>query len=63
MQVIIYEMEHYIQQAKSEEKNVFQTYIDKCKLFYGLTISWIVITAIAIIFGSLLLPQPFPIEE
>ncbi|XP_025262026.1 odorant receptor 4-like isoform X2 [Camponotus floridanus] len=62
LQVIIYEMENYIQQAKSEEKNVFQKYIDKCKLFYGLTISWIAITAIAIIFGPFLLPQPFPIE-
>lgn len=62
VQVIIYKMENYIQQAKSEEKNIFQKYINKCKLFYGLTLSWIAITAIAIILGPLLLPQPFPIE-
>lgn len=62
MQVIIYEMENFIQQAKSEEKNVIQKYIDKCKLFYIMTLSWITITAVALIFGPLLLPQPFPIE-
>lgn len=55
-------MENYIQRAKLEERNIFQKYIDKCKLFYGLTLSWISITAIGIIFGPLLLPQPFPIE-
>lgn len=55
-------MENYIQQAKSEEKNIFQKYIDKCKLFYELTLSWIAISAIGIIFGPFLLPQPFPIE-
>ncbi|KAL6423488.1 hypothetical protein ACFW04_010217 [Cataglyphis niger] len=55
-------MENYIQQAKPEEKDIFQKYIDKCKLFYGLTLCWITITAVAIIFGPLLLPQPFPIE-
>lgn len=62
MQVIICEMENYIQQAKSEEKNIIQKYIDKCKLFYIMTLSWITITAVAIVFGPLLLPQPFPIE-
>ncbi|XP_050462602.1 odorant receptor 49b-like isoform X1 [Cataglyphis hispanica] len=62
LQVVIYEMENYIQQAKPEEKDIFQKYVDKCKLFYGLTLCWITITAVAIIFGPLLLPQPFPIE-
>ncbi|XP_072764976.1 odorant receptor 13a-like [Anoplolepis gracilipes] len=62
LQVIIYEMENYIQQANAEEKNIFQKYIDKCKLFYGITLSWITITAVAMVFGPLLLPQSFPIE-
>lgn len=62
MQIIIYEMEDYIQQAKSEERNIFQRYINKCKLFYGLTMCWITTTAAIIIFGPLLLSQPFPIE-
>ncbi|KYN19137.1 hypothetical protein ALC57_08493 [Trachymyrmex cornetzi] len=60
--IIIYEMEDYIQQAKSEERNIFQRYINKCKLFYGTTICFMTTTAIIMWFGPLLLPQPFPIE-
>lgn len=55
-------METYIQQAKSEEKGVFQRYVDKCKLFYGITLGWITLTMVAMNFGPLLLPQPFPVE-
>lgn len=62
MQIIICEMEDYIQQAKLEEKNIFQQYISKCKLFYATTMCWITITASVMIFGPLLLSQPFPIE-
>lgn len=62
IQIIIYEMEDYIQQAKLEEKNIFQRYIKKCKLFYTTTMCWITITAIIMIFGPFLLSQPFPIE-
>jgi len=62
MQIIIYEMEDYIQQAKSEEKNVFQQYITKYKFFYATTMCWVTASAIVMIFGPLLLSQPFPIE-
>lgn len=55
-------METYIQQAKSEERGVFQRYIDKCKLFYGVTLGWVTITMVAVNFGPVLLPQPFPVE-
>lgn len=55
-------MENYMQYAKSEEQNVFQRYVNKCKLFYGLTMSVLTVTFIAIIFGPFLLSQPFPIE-
>ncbi|XP_032684791.1 uncharacterized protein LOC116850518 isoform X2 [Odontomachus brunneus] len=61
LQVVISEMENYIQQAKSEEKGIFQRYVDKCKLFYGVTLCWITITMVAMDFGPLLLPQPFPV--
>ncbi|XP_020282705.1 odorant receptor 49b-like [Pseudomyrmex gracilis] len=54
-------MENYIQQAKTEEKNTIQYYVDKCKLFYGITMCWVNLTAIAIILGPVLLSQPFPI--
>ncbi|KAL0125019.1 hypothetical protein PUN28_004271 [Cardiocondyla obscurior] len=62
LKIIVREMEHYIQQAKSEERNVFDQYINKCKLFYATTMCWITVTATVMIFGPLLLPQPFPIE-
>ncbi|XP_018396151.1 PREDICTED: putative odorant receptor 69a [Cyphomyrmex costatus] len=62
LQIIIYEMENYIQQAKSEERNIFQRYINKCKLFYGTTMCLITMTAIIMWFGPLVLNQPFPIE-
>ncbi|KAG5332393.1 OR22C protein, partial [Acromyrmex heyeri] len=62
LQIIIYEMEDYIQQAKSEERNTFQRYINKCKLVYGTTMCFITVTAIIMSFGPLFLAQPFPIE-
>ncbi|KAG5311452.1 OR2 protein, partial [Acromyrmex insinuator] len=62
LQIIIYEMEDYIQQAKSEERNTFQRYINKCKLVYGTTMCFITVTAIIVSFGPLFLAQPFPIE-
>jgi len=62
MQIIIYKMEDYIQQAKSEERNIFQQYITKYKLFYATTMCWVTATAIVIIFGPLVLSQSFPIE-
>lgn len=54
-------MENYIQQAKTEERNTFQRYVDKCKLFYGITMCWVTLTAVGIILGPIMLPQPFPI--
>lgn len=29
-------MESYYQQAQEYEKEIFQQYVDKCKLFYGM---------------------------
>ncbi|XP_025074388.1 odorant receptor 4-like [Pogonomyrmex barbatus] len=62
LQIIICEMEDYINRAKSEERSIFNQYIKKCKLFYITTICWLTITASAMIFGPILLSQPFPIE-
>ncbi|XP_012224114.1 odorant receptor 13a-like isoform X2 [Linepithema humile] len=55
-------MENYMEYANLEEQNVFQRYVNKCKLFYGMTMSVLTVTLIAMIFGPLLLSQPFPIE-
>lgn len=55
-------MENYIQRAKLEERNIFQRYINKCKLFYGVTMAWLTVTLVAMICGPLLLPQSFPFE-
>lgn len=55
-------MESYIRQATLEEKDIFQQYIDKCKLFYGTTLCCITATMIAMNLGPLVLSQPFPLE-
>ncbi|XP_071565724.1 uncharacterized protein [Temnothorax nylanderi] len=61
IQTIICEMEDYIEKAKLEEKNIFQRYINKSKLFYATTMCWITVTEIIVVFGPLLLSQPFPL--
>jgi len=35
MQFIAVEVEDYYQRAQKHEKEIFQYYIDKCKLLYG----------------------------
>ncbi|XP_071565713.1 uncharacterized protein [Temnothorax nylanderi] len=62
LQTIICEMEDYIEKAKLEEKNIFQRYINKSKLFYATTMCGLIVTEITVLLGPLLLSQPFPLE-
>ncbi|XP_018396150.1 PREDICTED: odorant receptor 67c-like [Cyphomyrmex costatus] len=55
-------MENYIQQAKSEERNIFQQYINKCKLFYCITLCLTAAAAASTWIRPLVLAQPFPID-
>jgi hypothetical protein len=36
MQFIAFEVEDYYQRAQKYEKEIFQYYVDKCKLLYGM---------------------------
>ncbi|XP_012224112.2 odorant receptor 22c-like isoform X2 [Linepithema humile] len=55
-------MEDYYRQALKYEREIFQKYIDKCKLLYGGILSWLMMTGISVAIGPLFLPQPFPGE-
>ncbi|CAK9809316.1 hypothetical protein ANTPLA_LOCUS6120 [Anthophora plagiata] len=60
LQKLIEEMKICFVTAKPFEKNVFQRYIDKYSLFYGLCTAWFYLTAIIMILGSPLISEPFP---
>ncbi|XP_076656702.1 odorant receptor 13a-like isoform X2 [Halictus rubicundus] len=46
--------------AKSYERDVYQRYVDTYCRFYGLTVMWYYVSPVVVVFGSALLPQPFP---
>ncbi|XP_076380388.1 uncharacterized protein LOC117227739 [Megalopta genalis] len=46
--------------AKIYERCVYQQYVDTYSTFYGLTIIWYYVSPMVVVFGSILLPQPFP---
>ncbi|XP_076380240.1 uncharacterized protein LOC117227835 isoform X1 [Megalopta genalis] len=49
------------QNANFCEKCVYQRYVDTYSMFYGLAVLWIYTIAVVFIFGSIFLPQPFPL--
>nr|XP_033339130.1 uncharacterized protein LOC117227739 [Megalopta genalis] len=49
------------QNANFYERCVFQRYVDMYSKFYGLAVLWIYTIAVVFIFGSIFLPQPFPL--
>lgn len=53
-------MTTYCRIVKSFERNVFQRYVNKYCRFYGVCCALYYITAVIVVFGTLLLPQPFP---
>nr|XP_033339137.1 uncharacterized protein LOC117227744 [Megalopta genalis] len=46
--------------AKSYERRVFQRYVNTYAKFYGLAALWYYVSSAVVVFGSILLPQPFP---
>lgn len=55
-------MTEYCAKAKSYERYVLQSYIERYSTFYGVSATWIYMTAIAFVVGTLFLSQPFPTE-
>ncbi|KAL6423492.1 hypothetical protein ACFW04_010221 [Cataglyphis niger] len=62
LQYIVSEMENYYKQAQKYEKEIFQHYVDKCILFYGIILWWLAMTGISVITAPLFTSQPFPSE-
>ncbi|XP_032684798.1 odorant receptor 49b-like [Odontomachus brunneus] len=62
LQLIVLEMEDYNRRAGKYEKEIFQRYIDKCWLFYGMMLTLLMMTAAAVIFTPVFMPQPFPAD-
>ncbi|XP_076763154.1 uncharacterized protein LOC143430663 [Xylocopa sonorina] len=46
--------------ARSYERHVFQRYVDKYSMFYGMSAVWIYATGLLVILGTLFLSDPFP---
>ncbi|XP_076380228.1 odorant receptor 13a-like isoform X2 [Megalopta genalis] len=49
-----------LKNAKSYERCVFQRYVDTYSMFYGLASLWYYLSTTVVVFGSIILPQPFP---
>ncbi|KAG7197293.1 hypothetical protein KM043_018414 [Ampulex compressa] len=60
LQFLIAEMKSCYTDANSQERNIFQGYVDRCKLFYGASVTWIYVSALSIVIGTVFLSQPFP---
>ncbi|XP_076763153.1 uncharacterized protein LOC143430662 [Xylocopa sonorina] len=59
-QQLIEEMTYCYEKACSYERHVFQRYVDKYSMFYGISAIWIYATALLVILGTLFLSDPFP---
>ncbi|XP_072767740.1 uncharacterized protein [Anoplolepis gracilipes] len=59
---LVSEMEDYYQRAQKFEKEIFQYYVDKCKLFYGIIFCWLIMTALSMMATPLFTPQTFPCQ-
>ncbi|XP_076380239.1 uncharacterized protein LOC143259915 [Megalopta genalis] len=46
--------------ANFYERYVYQRYVHTYSKFYGLTVIWYYVSPLVVVFGSILLPQPFP---
>ncbi|XP_034179608.2 uncharacterized protein LOC117604050 [Osmia lignaria lignaria] len=57
---LIVEMKKCCNEAKTYERQVYQTYVHKYSTFYGASAIWFYLTASIIAIGTLFIPQPFP---
>lgn len=56
-------MEHYLKCAEVHEREIYQQYVNKCKMFYISAILAVFFTSIGFIFGPIITPdQLLPIE-
>ncbi|XP_076763029.1 uncharacterized protein LOC143430572 [Xylocopa sonorina] len=59
-QQLIEEMTYCCEKARSYERHVFQRYVDKYSVFYGISAIWIYVTASMVVVGTLFIAEPFP---
>lgn len=60
LQRLIEEMTACCEKAKSYEREVFQRYVKKYSMFYGMSAAWFYATAISMVVGTLVVSEPFP---
>ncbi|XP_076763151.1 uncharacterized protein LOC143430661 [Xylocopa sonorina] len=59
-QRLIEEMIFCCEKASSYEKHVYQRYVDKYSVFYGIIAVWFYMTGFIVILGTLFISDPFP---
>ena len=59
-QIIIYEMERFLNEAQDYERSVLKGYLDRCSLFHVFLTFMNYFTTFAMIGGPLIFPQPLP---
>ncbi|XP_076763156.1 uncharacterized protein LOC143430665 [Xylocopa sonorina] len=59
-QQLIEEMTYCCEKACEYERHVFQRYVDKYSVFYGISVIWIYVAASMVVLGTFFLPDPFP---
>ncbi|XP_076683178.1 uncharacterized protein LOC143376583 [Andrena cerasifolii] len=62
IQHIIEEMIACIKDASALEREVFQKYVDQCRILYGSAVVWFYMCIGTYVFCPLVLPQPLPME-
>ncbi|XP_076683502.1 uncharacterized protein LOC143376741 [Andrena cerasifolii] len=59
-QWLIAEMSSYCKGASTQERHIFQGFIDKYAMFYGFSAIWFYVTASVVVIGTLFISQSFP---
>ena len=51
-----------VKEASTRDREVFQKYVDQCRIVYPCAIAWYYICLGSWVFGPIFLPQPFPTD-
>ncbi|XP_015439489.1 PREDICTED: uncharacterized protein LOC107194384 [Dufourea novaeangliae] len=60
LQWLIEEITAYCEEAKTNERQILQRYVDRYSMFYGISAIWFYLTAVMVVVGTLFISQPFP---
>ncbi|XP_029156751.1 odorant receptor 49b-like [Nylanderia fulva] len=59
---VISEMEHYFKCAEKYEREVYQFYVDKCRIFYICSVVSVFCTIVGLGFGPIVTRDPIPVD-